>query len=155
MFVTSTDMAIVVREVSSLLRMISPIPFRRLAVLKYRSISMRSDWSLAVIRLSFFKTLSSLLGRPALQYQGAEHHAAWLCNIPDLRGKHDCVERFPCTPWQLCCSPQPFIGRIQLHTAGSIEIDKAQLLILVIRGPVHAFCPQVQCGKPYFSVNRL
>ena len=45
MLVTKTESAIVVKEVSSRFFVISPIPFRRLAVLKYRSIWIRSALS--------------------------------------------------------------------------------------------------------------
>ena len=46
MLVTSTERAIVESEVSFRFREINPIPFLRLATLKYRSISIRSPLSL-------------------------------------------------------------------------------------------------------------
>ena len=49
MFVTSTDIAIDDKDVSSRFLLIEPIPFRRFAELKYRSISIRSVMPAAAV----------------------------------------------------------------------------------------------------------
>ena len=63
--VTNTDIAIVEREVSSLFLAIRPMPFRRFAVLKYRSISIQSVLSLAAVLRFFLRVFSSLKGLPS------------------------------------------------------------------------------------------
>ncbi len=65
MFVTSTDIAIVDREVSSRFLLMTPMPFRLLAVLKYRSISMRAVLSRVEILRFFLDSALSLAGEPS------------------------------------------------------------------------------------------
>ena len=60
MFVTSTDIAIVERDVSSLFLAMRPMPLRRVAVLKYRSVGIVLGCSLAV-----FPESICVLYRPA------------------------------------------------------------------------------------------
>ena len=65
MFVTSTDIAIDDKDVSSRFLLIEPIPFRRFAELKYRSISIRSVLSRDTVLRSFLTVCLSLNGRPS------------------------------------------------------------------------------------------
>ena len=64
-FVTSTDIAIVAKEVSFLFRAITSKPLRLLAVLKNLSISIRSVLSFDAVLRDFFVSALFVYGRPS------------------------------------------------------------------------------------------
>ena len=53
-----------------------------------------------------------------------------------------------CFPWKSVSIFDPFILFVQCHPTRRIEMKETDLLLIVIRGFVHVFRPQVQAEKP-------
>ena len=75
--------------------------------------------------------------RPHLDNERPDHHPTRLCCRTSDSGEHGCIRNFPRLPWQSVPIFDPLVVLIQSHSTRGIEVEKAELLLLIIGGFVH------------------